>query len=1705
MIKSLRLIFTLVFITVSIFTLSAQESTINVFGTVKDELSGKKMADVTVTLEEDGVVKTTASTGINGKFEFILDYGHEYNIRFGAAGYIAKFITIDSKNVPDEDKIIGQAIDLDMSLFQFVEGINFDILKKPIGIARYDSNAGDVSFDYKYTRSIQEEIARLRRQLEEKFKEEEERLRKEKESAEKQRLQQEQFDKLVVEGDDQFSKGNYLNAVFKFSDALDLIPGVKYVEEKLAKAQAALEKQKKDEAANAKYTQLIASADAAFNNADYQNAVSTYEKAILLKNDQYPKDQIALAKVKLDKIAEQKAIDEQYNALITKADAAYKAESLEDALASYTKAVSVKPEQYPKDQIAKIEGVLKEKLEQAAIDLRYSELITAGDASFKEGKFNEAIGDYNKAIALKATEQYPKDQIAAAQTKLEEAAAAQAKEEQYKALITSADAKFKASDYTASISDYNKALALKATEQYPKDQIAAAQSKLDEAAANKAKEEQYKALITSADTKFKASDYTASISDYNKALALKATEQYPKDQIVAAQTKLEEAAAAQAKEEQYNTLITAADKKFQGTDYSGAIIDYDKAIALKGSEQYPKDQIKAAQAKLDEQAAAQAKEEQYKALITSADAKFKEADYSSSITDYNKAIALKSTEQYPKDQITAAQSKLDEAAANQAKEEQYKALISSADKKFKSEDYNAAIGDYQKAVALKATEQYPKDQITAAQTKLDEVAANRAKEEQYKVLIASADAKFKGADYTAAISEYQKAVALKASEQYPKDQIASAQIKLDEAAANQVKEEQYKALIASADAKFKGADYTAAISDYTKALGLKSGEQYPKDQIKAAQAKLDEQAAAQAKEEQYNALITSADAKFKEADYSSSITDYTKAISLKPTEQYPKDQIAAAQSKLDEAAAYQAKEEQYNTLITAADKKFQGTDYSGAITDYNKAITLKGGEQYPKDQIVKAKSILDEQAAAQAKEEQYKTLIASADAKFKGADYTASINDYQKAVSLKAEEQYPKDQITAAQIKLDELAAEQAKDKQYSALIASADAKFKASDYSASISDYNKALGIKSGEQYPKDQITAAQAKLDELAAEKEKEEQYNALVADADEKFQAAEYTAAISTYQSAIALKGTEQYPKDQVAKAQKKLTDLAKAKEQEEQYKALIASADTKFKADDFTASISDYQSALALKSGEQYPKDQIAAAQSKLDAVAAAQAKEEQYKALIASADAKFKASDYTASISDYNKALALKATEQYPKDQIAAAQTKLDEAAAVQAKEEQYKALIASADTKFQSGDYAASINDYNKALGIKSGEQYPKDQITAAQAKLDEVAAAKAKEEQYKNLIADADVKFQAADYSASISAYKKALTLKSEEQYPKDQIAVAQLKLDEIAAKNAKDAEYNGIIATADEKLAAQEYSAAIASYTKALGIKSEEQYPKDQIVKAEEGLKALEAQRKLNEQYNTLISAADKKFASTAYEAAILDYQQALTVKDEQYPKDQITAAKTKIAEIAQAKKTDKAYNDALAYADSQMEQKAYINAITSYEGASTLKPTEQYPKDQIAKANALLKAQDEAAAKKEASSILDNTVVDVPDEKAKVQSRSSFTDITKLGKIEDIPTDTIRIAEKPKNPTPKVMYKLTPDVDDNSFRKLLGENYPDGLTDEKYVEGNKTIYRSIYVQEKLGDEYLKVEARFGTFYFKNGSTISATDYNAYLATMK
>ncbi|WP_216616755.1 hypothetical protein, partial [Marinifilum caeruleilacunae] len=381
-------------------------------------------------------------------------------------------------------------------------------------------------------------------------------------------------------------------------------------------------------------------------------------------------------------------------------------------------------------------------------------------------------------------------------------------------------------------------------------------------------------------------------------------------------------------------------------------------------------------------------------------------------------------------------------------------------------------------------------------------------------------------------------------------------------------------------------------------------------------------------------------------------------------------------------------------------------------------------------------------------------------------------------------------------------------------------------------------------------------------------------------------------------------------------------AEKKALDDRYASLIARADSQFESADYASAKTSYTEALNLKAEEQYPKSQIA----KIDELLAEQqrqadeaarlaaeqkALDEKYASIITLADSQFESGDYTSSKTNYTDALALKAEEQYPKSQIAKIdellaeqQRQADEAARLAAEQkaldEKYAALIAHADSQFESADYTSAKTSYTEALALKAEEQYPKSQI----AKIDELLAEqqrqaneaarlaaekKALDEKYASLIAQADSQFEAADYTSSKTSYTEALALKAEEQYPKSQIAKIndllaeqQRQADEAARlaaeKKALDDRYASLIARADSQFESADYASSKASYTDALNLKSEEQYPKSQIAKindllaeqqrqADEAARLAAEKKALDDRYASLIARADSQFESADY----------------------------------------------------------------------------------------------------------------------------------------------------------------------------------------------------------------------------------------------
>ena len=385
--------------------------------------------------------------------------------------------------------------------------------------------------------------------------------------------------------------------------------------------------------------------------------------------------------------------------------------------------------------------------------------------------------------------------------------------------------------------------------------------------------------------------------------------------------------------------------------------------------------------------------------------------------------------------------------------------IAKGDSLFKMEKWEDAKALYQDASKKLFHENYPKDQIKLCDQKLQEKQKEQEKKDSaYSALLVKADAKFAAKKYTDAKTIYQQASAIHPEMMYPKSQMQECDRAIN-GGPDYEKNKAYNDSIFSADGYFDGKDYLNAKKEYTAASKIKPAEQYPKDMIKKCEDFLSRND--QFGDDSYSTLIKSADAKFAAKDYAGAKYTYQQASNKKPTEQYPKDQIAKCDKLIADTSNPPHKS--YNDLITDADAKFKTADWSGAKAKYAEASQLKPNEKYPKDQI----AICDQQLAAIQAEAQYKDFIKQADDKFAVSDWASAKNLYSQALTLSPMEQYPADQIKIC----DSKAAAIESEKKYNDDISQGDALFKKKDWPNAKLKYVDASKLKPNEQYPKDQI----------------------------------------------------------------------------------------------------------------------------------------------------------------------------------------------------------------------------------------------------------------------------------------------------------------------------------------------------------------------------------------------------------------------------------------------------------------------------------------------------------------------------------------------------------------------------------------------------------------------------------------------------------
>jgi tetratricopeptide (TPR) repeat protein len=1014
---------------------------LDINGNVKNLTEKSKLDGATISVTRNGKPYQSMSSASGGKFKLKLDPEGDYEIIFSKPGFVSKKIIASTKGIPPEDSKYGFEFPMEMNLFEEVPGLDVSILKQPIGRIAFNPATGYMDYDQKYTESIQKELDRLMKEFEEKMKAQE---------AERKKRELE-YKAAVDAGNKAFSQKSYEEAKSHFNNAAKIKPTEDYPPKKIAEIEGILTgNADKDK----KYLDAIAKADKAFNEENYTNALSAYKEAIAIKpSEKYPQTKIS----EIDNLLlNASKIEKEYNDAITKADQLYNLKDYANAKTIYQKASSIKPKQeYPKNKINEIDALLAK---QGETEKNYTDAINNGDKAFDNAKYQDAIAFYETALKIKEGEKYPQSKINEAKILLANASQI---ETDYKTSIQKADDLLAKKNYIEAKKEYQKASNIKPKEEYPKNKI----NEIDKTLAEETNlETNYKEAIAKADQALKLEDYSKAKENYEKANALKPNEKYPQDQLLSIEKIL---SALNKKNEEYNNALSKADAEFNNQKYKEAKSFYETAAEIKPTEKYPKEKIKEIDRLISELAMQEDEkkkiEAKYTDLIKQADGRLAAKEYEIALMRYKDALSIKPNENYPPQKIKEIEDILTQLAKEQdeiklqqqqlkKQKDAYDEIIMLADKNFKLEDYTTAKIKYEEALQIFPNEAYPKDRISKIdeilkkKTEEDQLAAEaeRKKKEYYDALIAKADNELKVEDFAKAKENYQMATVVMPNENYPKQQLLEIERLLKEKQqkeddekelANQQKkiDSQYKEYLSKAELSVTVKDYNEAINFLNKASTLKPNETFPPQRIKELQDILSEIKLTQEKnkqlELQYIELIKNADNLFTSTQYQEAKIKYEEASILKEKEIYPIQQIKEIdkiladlalkeKQKLEQDEASKKRQAQLDEVIKIADNLFAETKYDEAKKKFNEALGIIPFEPYALQRIKDIDAALDElkkqkdnELQAAEREKKYTEYIERGDRNMMLSSYNNAKENFEKAIALKPDQQYPKDKI----------------------------------------------------------------------------------------------------------------------------------------------------------------------------------------------------------------------------------------------------------------------------------------------------------------------------------------------------------------------------------------------------------------------------------------------------------------------------------------------------------------------------------------------------------------------------------------------------------------------------------------------------------------------------------------------------------------------
>ena len=767
------------------------------------------------------------------------------------------------------------------------------------------------------------------------------------------------YNDAITKGDSFFKEKKLEEALKQFEAAAFLKPKEFYPQKKIAEIDALL-KAKTNESygqneTDQQYNNYIKAADNFRDEKKYTEALSKYRAAMRVKNEQYPKDEVAKIEKLTNELASTERIEREYLAAITAADLAMTSKQYDQAIKQFITASGIKPdEKYPKDQLALAQNALKELADKEELNKNYDAAMKEGASIFTQSKFAEAKAKYIEASGLKPHESMPKERIKMCDDQLGKLDQAKKIEEEINALFEQGQEQIDAKTYTMAKATYKKIQSLDPKKNLAKVKLDEIERfiKADEDAKNS--EARFAKFVKDADAAVLKEDFASAKQNYGAALEVK-QDKPVQDKFDSVVSKIKNIEAKVLVKNEYDESMAAAKKLFDENELEKARLKYQNAASIDPTQIEPKLRIDQIDARLSKKSV---EEKKFRALIDKGDVFVQQERYLEAIKEFDSASEMRPTESEPKEKSAEAARLARESKENDNR--QFERILSAARTAIDSVDYKKATDLVNRAITNRAPSLRPTD--SRPEDMLKEINTLEIAQKNYDNLIATAENAEAADDLKTAIETYRKAGDIKPKETLPPAKIVELSNVYNDLFSAAERERKYAENFKKGVSEMNIKSYNLALASFQKAKTFKPDDQVVQDKISEVQQILDDLANALANDKerkaQVDALIKEANGLFDRRDWSQAKLKYQQVVALDTEQPYSTSRIAECDAKLQEEKNAVA-DADYKELIAQADNNFEKKDFLRSKELFEKANSSRPSDPYPIKKLAELERILN--------------------------------------------------------------------------------------------------------------------------------------------------------------------------------------------------------------------------------------------------------------------------------------------------------------------------------------------------------------------------------------------------------------------------------------------------------------------------------------------------------------------------------------------------------------------------------------------------------------------------------------------------------------------------------------------------------------------------------------------------------------------------